>query len=160
MFHDFVMLILKYLQLCKVAFFLSTDAWFLLFFICYSEVLIDLCMSCKLHISHHSHLWAEMMICLLRCTWSDSLEIFNTGHGRSVCVMCAVLVALGLAEDWKAAEKVIGEKRPFIKLNALHRKSLEEWSKHRLSPQRNGLSLVTSSILSDNSSRKWFKFVE
>ncbi|KAL7147103.1 hypothetical protein ABFS83_06G086000 [Erythranthe nasuta] len=56
------------------------------------------------------------------------------GHGRSVAVMCALLVALGLAEDWKNAEKMIKEKRPFIRMNALHRQSLEEWSKHRLSP--------------------------
>ncbi|KAL7107958.1 hypothetical protein ACP275_06G086700 [Erythranthe tilingii] len=56
------------------------------------------------------------------------------GHGRSVAVMCALLVALGLADDWKNAEKMIKEKRPFIRMNALHRQSLEEWSKHRLSP--------------------------
>lgn len=58
------------------------------------------------------------------------------GHGRSVCVMCAILVALGLAEDWKSAEKMIQEKRPVIRLNDLHRNSLEEWSKHRLSSKR------------------------
>ncbi|KAM7267468.1 hypothetical protein ACFE04_009634 [Oxalis oulophora] len=55
------------------------------------------------------------------------------GHGRSVCVTCALLVALGVAEDWKAAEKMIKEKRPYIRMNALHRKALEEWSKDRLS---------------------------
>ncbi|XP_075495339.1 uncharacterized protein LOC142532778 [Primulina tabacum] len=61
------------------------------------------------------------------------------GHGRSVAVMCALLVALGLAEDWKSAEKLIREKRPCIRINALHRETLEEWSKHRLSPlKRNG----------------------
>ncbi|XP_047937644.1 uncharacterized protein YnbD-like [Salvia hispanica] len=59
------------------------------------------------------------------------------GHGRSVAVMCALLVALGLAEDWKSAEKIIKEKRPYIRMNALHRKALEEWSKDRLStPKR------------------------
>lgn len=51
------------------------------------------------------------------------------GHGRSVTVMCALLVALGLAEDWKNAEKLIKEKRPCIRMNTLHRKALEEWSK-------------------------------
>ncbi|XP_020581349.1 uncharacterized protein LOC110025284 isoform X2 [Phalaenopsis equestris] len=51
------------------------------------------------------------------------------GHGRSVCVMCAVLVTLGVAEDWKAAEKLVREKRPKIRMNVLHRKHLEEWSK-------------------------------
>ncbi|KAG0485666.1 hypothetical protein HPP92_009745 [Vanilla planifolia] len=53
------------------------------------------------------------------------------GHGRSVCVMCAILVSFGVAEDWKAAEKIVREKRPKIRMNALHRKHLEEWSKHR-----------------------------
>ncbi|KAJ6853737.1 uncharacterized protein M6B38_114040 [Iris pallida] len=53
------------------------------------------------------------------------------GHGRSVCVMCALLVAVGVAEDWKAAEKMVREKRPRIRMNAQHRKSLEEWSKCR-----------------------------
>lgn len=55
------------------------------------------------------------------------------GHGRSVAVMCALLVALGLAEDWKNAEKTIREKRPYIRMNALHQKALEDWSKHQLS---------------------------
>ncbi|WCJ19093.1 hypothetical protein M5689_001399 [Euphorbia peplus] len=55
------------------------------------------------------------------------------GHGRSVAVACAVLVGLGVAENWKAAEKMIKEKRPYIRMNSLHRKSLEEWSRHRLS---------------------------
>ncbi|KAK7269693.1 hypothetical protein RIF29_22427 [Crotalaria pallida] len=55
------------------------------------------------------------------------------GHGRSVAVMCALLVALGITEDWKNAEKLIKQKRPYIRMNALHRHALEEWSKHRLS---------------------------
>ncbi|EOY13620.1 hypothetical protein QUC31_002365 [Theobroma cacao] len=60
------------------------------------------------------------------------------GHGRSVAVTCALLVALGVAEDWRRAEKYIRERRPYIKMNSLHHKALEEWSKHRLSsPKRN-----------------------
>ncbi|CAM8942611.1 unnamed protein product [Rhodiola kirilowii] len=55
------------------------------------------------------------------------------GHGRSVAVTCALLVALGVVEDWKSAEKFIRGKRPYIRMNALHRAALEEWSKHRLS---------------------------
>lgn len=55
------------------------------------------------------------------------------GHGRSVAVMCALLVSLGITEDWKNSERLIKEKRPYIRMNALHRKALEEWSKHRLS---------------------------
>ncbi|KMZ56995.1 Dual specificity phosphatase, catalytic domain containing protein,expressed [Zostera marina] len=53
------------------------------------------------------------------------------GHGRSVCVTCAVMVAMGKAEDWKIAEKMVKEKRPFIRMNALHRANLEDWSKRR-----------------------------
>lgn len=56
---------------------------------------------------------------------------YATGHGRSVCVMCAILVTLGLAEDWKNAERVVREKRPLIRMNKNHRKNLEEWSKYR-----------------------------
>ncbi|KAJ4766736.1 Membrane-associated phospholipid phosphatase [Rhynchospora pubera] len=53
------------------------------------------------------------------------------GHGRSACVMCAFLVALGITESWKEAEKIICKKRPRIKMNRLHRSTLEEWSKIR-----------------------------
>ena len=61
------------------------------------------------------------------------------GHGRSVVVMCALLVALGIAEDWKNAEKLIKLRRPHIRMNSLHRKALEEWSQHRISmPRKNG----------------------
>lgn len=60
------------------------------------------------------------------------------GHGRSVAVMCALLVALGIVDDWKSAEKYIGESRAYIQMNSLHHKALEEWSNYRLSsPQRN-----------------------
>lgn len=58
------------------------------------------------------------------------------GHGRSVCVMCALLVALGLAEDWKSAAKMIKEKRPSINLNGHHRRNLDEWSKNRITTKR------------------------
>ncbi|KAH9624890.1 hypothetical protein KSS87_016993 [Heliosperma pusillum] len=56
------------------------------------------------------------------------------GHGRSVAVTCALLVALGVADNWKDAEKLIKKRRPYIRMNSLHRQSLEEWSQHRLSP--------------------------
>lgn len=69
--------------------------------------------------------------------------------------MCALLVALGLADDWKAAEQMIREKRPSISMNTLHRKSLEEWSKHLLSPSKgSGEPDVSSVILSDYTRRK------
>ncbi|XP_043698619.1 uncharacterized protein YnbD-like [Telopea speciosissima] len=79
------------------------------------------------------------------------------GHGRSVAVTCALLVAIGVAEDWKNAEKIIREKRPWIRMNALHCKSLEEWSKHRFFPKRNVESGVSSAILSDASGSSQFK---
>ncbi|KAL7590784.1 hypothetical protein Lser_V15G36507 [Lactuca serriola] len=60
------------------------------------------------------------------------------GHGRSVALMCALLVGLGVVDDWKNGEKLIREKRPYIRMNALHRKALEEWSMNRLSPPKNG----------------------
>jgi hypothetical protein len=73
--------------------------------------------------------------------------------GGAFCVMCAILVALGLAEDWKQAEKIIKEKRPFIKMNFFHRKSLKEWSEHLTSAKRSSTSTSADSdaapILSD-----------
>lgn len=75
------------------------------------------------------------------------------GHGRSVAVMCALLVALGVVDDWKDAEKLIQRRRPYIRMNSLHRKALEEWAKHRLSPiKRYPGSNVSSVILSNPSS--------
>ena len=53
------------------------------------------------------------------------------GHGRSACVVCAILVVLGIAETWKDAENIIRERRK-IKMNVLHWKTLEEWSNHRV----------------------------
>ncbi|XWS74613.1 hypothetical protein CRYUN_Cryun01aG0013500 [Craigia yunnanensis] len=72
------------------------------------------------------------------------------GHGRSVVVMCALLVALGFVEDWKRAEKYIRERRPYIRMNSLHHKALEEWSNYRLSsPKRNEELDVNSVSLSN-----------
>ncbi|KAI3730227.1 hypothetical protein L1987_61396 [Smallanthus sonchifolius] len=72
---------------------------------------------------------------------SQNIPIFihcAYGHGRSVAVTCALLVALGVVDDWKNAEKLIRDKRPYIRMNALHRKALEEWSKNRLSTPKTG----------------------
>ncbi|XP_052199665.1 uncharacterized protein LOC127806420 [Diospyros lotus] len=77
------------------------------------------------------------------------------GHGRSVAVMCALLVSLNVAEDWKNAEKIIREKRPYIRMNGLHHKALDEWSKHRLStPKRKQETGLSSVILSSASGSK------
>lgn len=68
--------------------------------------------------------------------------------------MCALLVALGVADDWKNAEKLIKEKRPWIRMNTLQRKALEEWSKSRLSsPKRSEENDLSSVILSSTSHR-------
>lgn len=93
----------------------------------------------------HGCLWAN------RFPLSD-LVMFCLGHGRSVCVMCALLVALGVAEDWRRAEKLIRERRPYIRMNALHRKSLEEWSKHRLSSPKRNEEMDVSSVIRSNTS--------
>lgn len=69
---------------------------------------------------------------------SHPCYMIDSGHGRSVAVMCALLVTLGVVDDWKNAEKLIREKRPYIRMNALHRSALEEWSKNRLSPPKTG----------------------
>lgn len=74
--------------------------------------------------------------CKFRTQGRPVLVYCSFGHGRSGCVMCAVLVALGVAEDWKHAERLVREKRPSIRLNADQRKNLEEWSKYQhLSPR-------------------------
>ncbi|XP_022938722.1 uncharacterized protein LOC111444863 [Cucurbita moschata] len=71
------------------------------------------------------------------------------GHGRSVVVTCAVLVAFGAADDWKNAEKIVKEKRPCIHMNSTQCKALEEWSKHRLSaPMKKKDNDVSSMLLS------------
>jgi hypothetical protein len=38
---------------------------------------------------------------------------------------------MGIAENWKDAENIIRGRRK-IKMNALHRKTLEDWSKSRV----------------------------
>ncbi|XP_024543747.1 uncharacterized protein LOC9633029 [Selaginella moellendorffii] len=53
------------------------------------------------------------------------------GHGRSVAVTCALLVALGVVGDWKEGESLIKRHRPRIRLNAAQRKSLQEWQLRR-----------------------------
>lgn len=76
----------------------------------------------------------------------------STGHGRSVAVMCALLVALGVADDWKNAEKLIKEKRPYIQMNALHRQALEEWSNYRLSSPKRSEEIGLSSVILSSAS--------
>ncbi|KAF6165946.1 hypothetical protein GIB67_012843 [Kingdonia uniflora] len=74
------------------------------------------------------------------------------GHGRSVVVLCALLVALGVAGDWKDAERITRERRPSIRMNSLHRKNLEKWSKHRFVSTRTTEGMNVSSLILPNSS--------
>ncbi|KAL3685469.1 hypothetical protein R1sor_003491 [Riccia sorocarpa] len=53
------------------------------------------------------------------------------GHGRSVTVMCALMVALGLTDTWSKAEKLIQVHRPRARLNKAQQESLQQWSKFR-----------------------------
>ncbi|KAK8945388.1 hypothetical protein KSP40_PGU013900 [Platanthera guangdongensis] len=55
--------------------------------------------------------------------------------------MCALRVTLGLAEDWKMAEKMIKEKRPSISLNNLQCRNLEEWSTNRITPKKGRIEI-------------------
>jgi protein-tyrosine phosphatase len=57
------------------------------------------------------------------------LSLFVAGHGRSVAVMCALLVMLKLAESYNDAEKLIKSVRPRARLNKSQRDSLQQWSK-------------------------------
>lgn len=79
------------------------------------------------------------------------------GHGRSVAVMCALLVALGAVEDWKNAERLIRQRRPYIRMNALHREALEEWSKDRVSSPMKSREMDISSVILSNSSGRTAK---
>ncbi|KAJ7523723.1 hypothetical protein O6H91_18G060200 [Diphasiastrum complanatum] len=51
------------------------------------------------------------------------------GHGRSVTVVCALLMALGVVETWRDAENLVKRHRPCIRLNKPQKESLQEWSK-------------------------------
>lgn len=75
------------------------------------------------------------------------------GHGRSVAVMSALLVALGVVEEWKKAEQFIRERRPCISMNSVHYNALEEWSKHRLSTPKRKKVNASSAILPTASGR-------
>lgn len=86
------------------------------------------------------------------------------GHGRSVAVMCALLVTLGLAEDWKDAEKIIKKCRPSIRMNILQQRSLEEWSKTRFSTVRNsepsnGSLLLWSETSNRDKQKTWCRWI-
>lgn len=51
------------------------------------------------------------------------------GHGRSVTVMCALLLALGVVDSWEAANKLIKDQRPSIRMNELQLQSFKQWLK-------------------------------
>jgi len=50
------------------------------------------------------------------------------GHGRSVTIMCALLITLGVCDTWQNAETYIKRSRPGARLNKGQKKSLIEWT--------------------------------
>eukprot|EP00246_Nothoceros_aenigmaticus_P015293 TRINITY_DN627_c0_g1_i3.p3 TRINITY_DN627_c0_g1~~TRINITY_DN627_c0_g1_i3.p3 ORF type:complete len:126 (-),score=2.46 TRINITY_DN627_c0_g1_i3:657-1034(-) len=58
------------------------------------------------------------------------------GHGRSVTVMCALLVALGKSETWQDVANFLKNLRPRIRLNRGQIDSLVRWTKFRESRAR------------------------
>lgn len=51
------------------------------------------------------------------------------GHGRSVTVLCALLVALGVSERWQDAEILVQSRRPRARLNKVQREAISLWRK-------------------------------
>ncbi|KAG0560395.1 hypothetical protein KC19_10G177900, partial [Ceratodon purpureus] len=49
------------------------------------------------------------------------------GHGRSVTIMCALLITLGVCDTWQNAETYIKRSRPRARLNKGQKESLKEW---------------------------------
>lgn len=52
----------------------------------------------------------------------------QNGHGRSAVLMCAALVAEGVAPTWKRALEMVQAERPKVRLNAAQQASLEAWA--------------------------------
>lgn len=52
----------------------------------------------------------------------------GTGHGRSVTVLCALLVTLGVCDTWQNAELFVKSTRPLARLNQGQKISLVEWT--------------------------------
>ena len=52
------------------------------------------------------------------------------GHGRSLVVMCAILVVNGQAGDFLEAYKIVKAARPKVRLNARQHKALVQWQEH------------------------------
>lgn len=53
------------------------------------------------------------------------------GHGRSVAVVCALLVALGMAHSWQDGERMVKRVRPRVHLNKGQVAVLQQWSSSR-----------------------------
>ena len=52
------------------------------------------------------------------------------GHGRSLVVMCAVLVVNGQAGDFLEAYMMVKAARPKVRLNGRQHRALVEWQEH------------------------------
>jgi hypothetical protein len=49
------------------------------------------------------------------------------GHGRSATVLCAILIADGLAQSIAEAEAILKKQRPRVRLNVRQRAAVTEW---------------------------------
>ena len=52
------------------------------------------------------------------------------GHGRSLVVMCAILVVSGQAGDFLEAYKIVKAARPKVRLNGRQHRALVQWQEH------------------------------
>jgi len=52
------------------------------------------------------------------------------GHGRSLVLMCAILVVTGLAGDFVEAYKIVKAARPKVRLNSRQHRALVQWQEH------------------------------
>ena len=52
------------------------------------------------------------------------------GHGRSLVLMCAILVVAGRAGDFLEAYRMVKAARPKVRLNARQKASLVAWQEH------------------------------
>ncbi|GLT54676.1 hypothetical protein SLA2020_278570 [Shorea laevis] len=82
---------------------------------------------------------------------------FNFRSWKKCCCHVCAISGLGVAEDWKNAERLIRERRPYIRMNAFHREALEEWSKDRISSPMKSREMDISSVILSNSSGRTAK---
>lgn len=60
------------------------------------------------------------------------------GHGRSLVVMCAILVVSGQAGDFLEAYRLVKAQRPKVRLNGRQHCALVQWQEH-MKPRRKAM---------------------